>query len=403
MSLSRREILKAGAVSMSALLVPDWIGRRVAHAAGTNPVLVAIYQRGAADGLTICIPTFDPYYYSSRPTMQVPAGTELPLVNGFGLYPAFAPILPIFQTGNLAFIHASGSPDASRSHFDAQDFMERAAPGDKSIVTGWLNRWLQVAGSGGAIQGVSIDRSKVKALAGPAPTVAFRDIAGFQIEGANPVVRRDALQTRYELLGGGTALGEGTNEAFEAVDLVQSVDTTTSVVYPAGDLGPALKDAAALIKGDIGIKVIAIDIGGWDHHSNQLANMDTLGAELSASLAAFWQDLGPCQGSTLTLCMTEFGRRVEENGADGTDHGHGGAMIAMGGGTAGGRVILKDDTWPGLAPANRWIGQDLQVTTDFRDVFAEVLASHMGTPVGNLGSVFPNFSVDAGNFPGLFV
>jgi uncharacterized protein (DUF1501 family) len=402
MDLTRRDMLKAGAVSMTALLMPGWIGRRVAHAAGTNPVLVAIYQRGAADGLTICIPTFDPYYYSSRPTLQVPPGTELALANGFGLHPAFAPLLPIFQSGDLALVHACGSPDPSRSHFDAQDFMERAAPGDKSIVTGWLNRWLTVAGSNAAIQGVTIDRATVKSMAGPAPTVSFRDIASFQIGGVAPAVRRDALQTRYELLGGATTLGRATSEAFEAVDLVQSVDTTTSVVYPAGELGPALKDAAALIKGDIGVKVIALNIGGWDHHTNQLANMNQVGGELAESLAAFWEDLGPWQGSTLTLCMTEFGRRVYENGNAGSDHGHGGVMMAMGGGVAGGRVILRDGAWPGLAPADRWIGQDLQVTTDFRDVFAEVLASHMGTAVGTLGAVFPDFVVDAGNFPGLF-
>jgi uncharacterized protein (DUF1501 family) len=349
------------------------------------------------------VPTFDPFYYSSRPTLQVPPGAELPLTGGFGLHPAFAPVLPIFQSGDLAFVHACGSPDPSRSHFDAQDFMERAAPGDKSVVTGWLNRWLSVAGTGSAIQGITIDRAKVKAMGGPAPTVAFRDIAGFAIEGTEPVVRRDALETRYELLGVATALGRSTNEAFEAVDLVQSVDTTTSVVYPASRLGAALKDAAALIKGDIGIKVIAVNTGGWDHHSNQLANMDGVGGDLAASLAAFWEDLGPCRTSPLTLCMTEFGRRIDENGADGSDHGHGGVMLAMGAGVAGGRVVLRDGTWPGLAPADRWIGQDLQVTTDFRDVFAEILASHMGTPVADLASVFPSYTVDAARFPGLFV
>jgi len=399
---TRRDILKAGAVTMTTLLAPSWIGRRVAHAAGSNPVLVAIFQRGAADGLTICVPTFDPYYYSSRPGLQVPPGTELSLTNGFGLYPAFSPLHPIFQSGDLALVHACGSPDPSRSHFDAQDFMERAAPGDKSIVTGWLNRWLSVAGSGAAIQGVTIDRSKVKSMSGPAPSVAFTDIASFQIEGAAPDTRRDALQTRYDLLGNVTTLGRSVGEAFEAVGLVQSVDTTTTVVYPGSDLAAALKDAAALIKGDIGIKAIAINTGGWDHHSNQLANMDGVGGDLAASLAAFWEDLGACQGSTVTICMTEFGRRIDENGADGSDHGHGGIMFVLGGGVSGGRVVLRDDAWPGLAPANRWIGQDLQVTTDFRDVFAEVLVRHMGTGAGTLGSVFPDFVVDADNFPGLF-
>jgi uncharacterized protein (DUF1501 family) len=400
--LTRRSVLKTGAIGLTAFLLPSAIGRRV-HAAGSNPVLVSIFQRGAADGLTTCVPTFDPFYYSSRPTMQVPPGTELPLgATGFGLYPAFAPLMPIFDAGDVALIHACGSPDPSRSHFDAQDFMDRAAPGNKSITEGWLNRWLSVAGSGEPIQGVSLRTSKAKSMLGPAASVAFESIADFALEGDSVAARRDALETRYSLLPG-TTLGGSVTDAFSAVDLVASVDTTTSVVYPPGELGPVLQDAAALIKADIGIKVIAIDIGGWDHHSAQLAALDGVGGQLAASLAAFWTDLGACQSSTLTVAMTEFGRRVGENGALGTDHGHGGLMWALGGGLTGGRVVLKDDQWPGLAPANLFAGQDLAVTTDFRDVFAEILSVHMGTSLAQLAPVFPNFSVSQANLPGLYV
>jgi uncharacterized protein (DUF1501 family) len=280
--------------------------------------------------------------------------------------------------------------------------MERAAPGDKSITTGWLNRVLAQVGSGEPIQGVTLKKSKVKSMIGPAPSIAFSSITEFALGGNSQIERGAALQNRYASLTG-TLLGQAVSDAFSAVDLVGTVDTTTSVVYPAGDLGPALQDAAALIKADIGIKVIAVDLGGWDHHSQQLAEMNAVGGELATALAAFYDDLGACRSSTLTLAMTEFGRRPGENGAAGSDHGHGGVMLALGGGIMGGRVILRDGQWPGLAPGDLFNGQDLQVTTDFRDVFAEALTVHMGASLGSLASVFPGFSLGPGNFPGLYV
>jgi hypothetical protein len=196
------------------------------------------------------------------------------------------------------------------------------------------------------------------------------------------------VDVRYGLLAG-SPLGNNVLDAFEALDLVATVDTTTSVVYPNGsDLGAALKDSAALIKGNIGVRVVAISIGGWDHHTNLVAQLAPLGAELSGCLKAFHDDLGSDLGRPLTLVMTEFGRRIDENGGDGTDHGHGGVMMAMGGGIAGGRVIVKDGVWPGLVPADRFIGEDRRSTTDFRDVFAEALNRHMGLAVSGMGPVF---------------
>jgi uncharacterized protein (DUF1501 family) len=206
---------------------------------------------------------------------------------------------------------------------------------------------------------------------------------------------------RYELLPG-TLLGEAVTDALGAVDVIAGVDTSTSVVYPSGDLASALKDAAALIKADIGVRVIAIDLGGWDHHSDQVTRIAGVGGDLGASLAAFHEDLGVQGATMLTLCMTEFGRRVKENGGGGTDHGHGGVMFVQGGGIAGGQVIIKDGVWPGLEPENLDNGQDLHVTTDFRDIFVEVLNRHMLLNLSEMAPVFPAFSVDAGNFPGLF-
>jgi uncharacterized protein (DUF1501 family) len=401
MQLTRRSFLKSSAVSLTAFMLPRGMVRP-AQASTTSPVLVAIYLRGGADGLTLCVPAFDPFYYSLRPTVHVPAGTELPVSDGFGLNPALADLLPLYQSGDLAIIHASGSHDPSRSHFDAQDFMEHASPGDKSVAEGWLNRYLSVAGGGAALSGVTLAKQKVKAMLGAAPSLAFASIDGFELTGNSVDARREALELRYELLPG-TLLGDSVSDGLGALDVVGAVDTTTSVVYPAGEFGAALKDTAALIKADIGIQVIAIDLGGWDHHSNQLARVGTLGAELAGGLAAFHQDLGACAATTLTLCMTEFGRRAEENGGGGTDHGHGGVMLALGGGVGGGRVLLRDGVWPGLDPANLFVSLDLQVTTDFRDVFAEALNRHMQLSVAALGSVFPDFTVDTGDFPGLYL
>jgi uncharacterized protein (DUF1501 family) len=330
----------------------------------------------------------------------VPPGEELDLDGFYGLNPALAGLLPLYQSGDLGIIHAVGSPDPTRSHFDAQDFMERAAPGNKSITDGWLNRYLAAAAGGDPLAGITLKTTKVKAMLGPAQSVAFSSINAFSFTGAYQTERRAALETRYELLPG-TLLGDSASDAFAAIDLVSSVPRDTDVVYPGSALGNALKDVAALIKGQIGVRVVAVDLGGWDHHTAELANMNAVGSNLAASLAAFHADLGPHQNRTLTLCMTEFGRRVNENGGAGTDHGHGSIMIALGGAIAGGRVITKDNRWPGLAPENLWNGQDLAVTTDFRDAFAEVLRRHM--LLANVDPVFPDFTVDPANFPGLYL
>jgi len=400
MTLTRRDFIKSAAAGMTAFFLPRGM-TGIAAASTTDPVLVALFLRGAADGLNIVVPKGDPTYYSIRPTIQVPAGTELTLDGFYGLNPAFASLLPLFQSGELAFIHASGSPDPSRSHFDCQDFMERAAPGNKTITDGWLNRYLQVSGDPTVTTAITLADAKVKSMAGPARSIAFGSIADFALGGQSVPERRAALDSRYALISG-TLLGGAVTDGFAALDLVGGVDTTTSVTYPAGDLAPLLKDAAALIKADIGVKVIALNLGGWDHHTDLVTRLGALAPQLADALAAFHQDLGAQAATTLTLCMTEFGRRAAENGDGGTDHGHGGVMIALGGGIAGGRVITKNNQWPGLATANLFNGEDLQVTTDFRDVFAEALNRHMLVNVSSLAPVFPGFSVSASNFPGLY-
>ncbi len=398
MDCNRRDFLRTAAVGLSAFFLPTAAARFV-HAGSADPVLVALYMRGGADGLNLVVPRGDAHYYAARPTIQVPAGEELDLDGGFfGMHPTLAPLLPLYRSGELAFVHAVGSSDATRSHFDAQDFMERAAPGDRGESQGWLNRYLAREGDANPMAGVSLRSSKALSMRGEAPSLAFETADGFRLTGAHVEERRAELHKRYGTAG--AMLGEAVDEAFDALDAVATVGATDGKYPSDRGVAAALREAAALIKADIGVRVIAIDAGGWDHHSDEAPRFAALGGELAAALAAFHADLDGHRQRTMVLGMTEFGRRVAENGARGTDHGHGGVMFALGGGLSGGRVLTRDDTWPGLAPEHLDEGKDLAATTDFRDVFAEVLHTHMG--VADIGSFFPNYSARTEDFPGLF-
>lgn len=416
MRLTRRDLIKTGAALATAYFLPTG-ARRVLAAPGADKVLVAIFLRGGADPLNLVVPAFDATYYAVRPDIAVPAGVELQLgtgdSHGFGFFPLLSDLKQMYTDGELLALHLAGSPDSSRSHFDAQDFMEKAAPGNKSITDGWLNRYLGAIGSTASVAGLSISSEPQLAMRGAAPSVAFAAIDEFLIQGDFPTARRAALQSYYA--GDTTVLGTGVNEALSAVDTIQSVSTATAVTYPNNPLALALKDIAAIIKAQVGVKVVAVDLGGWDHHTNLTSRLGEIGGddgdgkavELNGALKAFRDDLFNSGGTnyldtTLTLCMTEFGRRVAQNGGAGTDHGHGGIMFAIGGGVAGGRLILKDDAWPGLAPANLFNGEDLQVTTDFRDVFAEALYAHMGMSLSAMGPVFPGFTAKQSSFAGLY-
>lgn len=411
MMLTRRELIKTGAVMATAYFVPR---PRRAWAGTSSNVLVAIFLRGGADPLNLVVPAFDATYYSVRPDIAVPAGAELQLgtgdSHGFGMFPLCADMKQMYDDEELAIFHLAGSTDPSRSHFDAQDFMERGAPGNKSITDGWLNRYLQAISNSDPVAGLSISEAPQLAMRGNAPNVAFGAINTFLVSGEHAAARRAALQSYYSTQSG--TLATSVDAALSAVDVIQSVNTATGVTYPNNKLAKALKDVAAIIRAEIGTKVVAVDLGGWDHHTNLSSNLGQIGGEdgdgkaveLNGALKAFRDDLAASGhlASTLTLCMTEFGRRVAQNGGAGTDHGHGGVMFALGGGITGRQLILKNDNWPGLTPANLFIGEDLQVTTDFRDVFAESLFSHLGMSTTAMAPVFPGFSVSQSNFPGLF-
>jgi uncharacterized protein (DUF1501 family) len=375
MEMSRRHFLMTASASLGALVVPNALLRaRPARASGSAPVLVALYLRGGADALNLVPPHGEAAYYAARPQIRVAPGTELDLDGFFGFHPGLAPLHPFYQNGRLAVLHACGSASFTRTHVDAQDFMECAAPDDKTIQVGWLNRFLTASGITSPIAAITVENQPAKALVGPIPTTAIPAISRFPLEGTYATERRDAIR---------------------AIS-----NATMNVTYPVTNLGSSLKDLAALIKADIGVRVAAVNHVGWDHHAYETTAFPVMAGDLGSSLAAFATDLGSDLDRTVVLVMSEFGRRVAENGALGCDHGHGGVMFALGGAVQGGQVLLHDDTWPGLAPAQLYQGIDLAGTTDFRDVFAEVLDRHMG--LNDPSPVFPNYTLDIARYPGLF-
>ncbi len=398
MSLTRRDFLWAGAASFTAFLAPAG-APRIARSTPVDPVLVALFLRGAADGLNLVVPHGDPGYYDLRPTIRVPPGSELDLDGFYGFHPALAPLLPLFQSGELAVIHAVGSPHETRSHFDAQHFMETAVVGDRRASEGWLNRCLTVLDEREPIAGITLDFSASRSLRGPGPNLAFPSIGSFDLNALFRDPRRRALEALYGS-SPSDPMARAAASAFAAIDSVSGVQPAGSVAFPGSAFGRAMRDVAALVKAQIGVRVVAVQMHGWDLHTDEATRLGPVAGELGETLAAFHADLGAFAPQTLTLAMTEFGRTAWENGGRGTDHGHGSAMIVLGGGIAGGRVLTAGDAWPGLAPESLDRGRDLAVTTDFRDVFAEVLDRHMG--LADPGAVLTGFDVDPAFYPGLF-
>jgi len=398
MSLTRRRFLQGAGAALSVLALPGL--PRPARGALGDPVLAVIYLRGAADGLNLVAPLGDPDYALLRPDLRVTPEAAVPLDGFFGLNPALASLEPLYADGDLAIVHAAGSPHGSRSHFDAQDFMERAAPGDRDVTDGWLNRYLATLVAPDAWTGVSIGPASAAALAGARPSLALGSLEAFALQATG--ARRAALASLYEAGDPHPELAGAAGEAFEALDVIGAVPTDTGTVYPPGPVGSALRDAAALVRADVGVRVVAVDSGGWDHHEGEADALPPVALDLAGSIAAFREDLGSHWERTCVLVMTEFGRTAAQNGSLGTDHGHGSVMLAAGAGVAGGRVVLQGGGWPGLGPADLFEGRDLVVTTDFRDVFAEVLHRHLGVPLGAVAPVLPDHPVETARFPGLF-
>jgi len=356
-----------------------------------RPIIIAIFQRGAADGISVVVPFGDPHYAPARPQIAIPeparGGVEraIDLDGFFGLHPSLDSLKPIYDEGRLAIVHAAGSPDSTRSHFDAQDYMEAGAPGNKAVSDGWLNRYLQASLASDAappFRAVAISANLPRSLAGRAPALAMQRVADFGIRGGRATPDIEEI------------FADVYKDTFEAVKTLRNATferyaPAAGVRYPNSPFGQALLQIAQLVKSNIGLEVAFADIGGWDTHANQGSSRDQLANQLKNfgdGLAALYRDLGDRMRNVVIITMTEFGRAIRQNGSGGTDHGHASCLFVAGGPINGGKVYGQ---WPGLAPEQLYEGRDLALTTDFRNVFAEILQKHMGTR--NVAKVFPNF------------
>ncbi len=386
--------------------LPSFLTRAAfgAETNGGNKRLVVVFQRGAADGLNIVIPHAERSYYAMRPSIAIPQNAVVDLDGFFGLHPSMQSLKPIWDQGHLAIVHAAGSPDHTRSHFDAQDYMESGTPGVKSTEDGWLNRALQSEKGDDKepFKAIALGTSLPRILSGSAPAIAVSNVNDFGVGGRNPAAQ--PMANTFESMYSGTvdSVLHGTGqETFEAVKMLKSADPNQyrpapGANYPRGRFGDALRQTAQLIKANLGVQVAFTDISGWDHHVNegntqgQLANVLR---EFSQSLSAFYIDLGDLAEDTVIVTMSEFGRTARENGNRGTDHGHANVMLVMGGPVRGGKVYGK---WPGLENEQLNEGRDLALTTDFRQVVGEAVHRHLGNR--HLAEVFPGYENSPGKF-----
>ena len=403
---SRRIFLKNGGLALVSLgFAPQFIARTVAATASRRKVLVTIFQRGAVDGLNMIVPFGEQAYYRSRPSIAIPrpgsgANSALDLDGFFGLHPRLAPLKPLYDARQLAVVHACGSPDGTRSHFDAQDYMETATPGVKSTQDGWLNRYLHAREHQAQtpFRAVALAPQLPRSLQGIEPALAIGQIGQFGVRaGQSSDMVQASFESEYAAAAQGV-LHQTAREAFDAVRMLRTADPAKYAVengadYPRSAYGDALRQIAQLIKADVGLEVAFAESGNWDHHVNEGAADGQIAARLddfARGIAALVLDLGDRMSDVMVLTMSEFGRAVAENGNRGTDHGHGNAMMVIGGAVRGGHVYSR---WPGLEPEQRYEGRDLSVTTDFRTVFAEVVRGHLG--LVDVTHVFPGFEAPA--------
>jgi uncharacterized protein (DUF1501 family) len=406
--ITRRLFLKSSGLAMVAFGVAPRALVRSAYAgeATRRKILVAIFQRGACDGLNTVIPIGEERYRKLRPSIAVPHDQALDLGDGFfALHPALAPLLPIWQQKSLAVVHAIGSPDPTRSHFDAQDFMESGTPGRKATDDGWMNRALQVEPDPHAspFRAVSLTPTLPRSLAGKFPAVAMERVQDFAVRPRAGAVVARGFEDMYDGAVRDVLHGTG-KETFEAIEYLKKNDPVRyqpaeGAAYPRGRYGEGLKQIAQLIKADIGVEMAFTETPGWDHHAAEGGAEGQIAQrlrELGQALAAFHRDLGDRMADVVVVTMTEFGRTVRENGNRGTDHGHASVSFVMGGSVNGGKVLGR---WPGLGDGDLYEGRDLAVTTDFRDLLGEVLTRHCGRR--DLKPVFPGYDSDARRFPGV--
>ena len=420
--MNRRFFITSGGVALASIgltsAAPSFLQRTALAetidriTGGRRKTLIAIFQRGAVDGLNMVVPFGEASYYDQRPTIAIPkpqgtnAEAAINLDGFFGLHPSLAPFKPLWDSKRLAIVHAAGSPDNTRSHFDAQDYMESATPGVKSTNDGWLNRYLQSKSDPekSLFRAVSLTQNMPRVLQGRAPALAISNLADFSIRaGQNSASVQGGFEAIYAQTVNDVLGGTG-RETFEAVNYLKKVNPAqykaeNGAQYPRTPFGNALLQIAQLIKAGVGLEVAFTDVGGWDTHVNEGNSRGQLGNLLqnfSSAIAALYTDLGQRMDDVVVLTMSEFGRTVRENGNRGTDHGHANAMFVVGNNVRGGKVY---GDWPGLKTDQLYEGRDLALTTDFRDVFGEVAQKHLGT--SNLATVFPGYAASGSKFRGV--
>jgi uncharacterized protein (DUF1501 family) len=419
--MDRRYFLKTSGIGLASFgfmaAAPEFLhqfaaAQNAAKGFGKKKVLVTIFQRGAVDGLNMLVPYGDSNYYNLRPSIAVakPGQTDgaIKLDDTFGLNPSMTAFEPLWKSGKLAAITAAGSPTNTRSHFDAQDYMESATPGNKGTRDGWLNRVLQAEGDKDAspFRAVSMTAQLPRSLQGRAASVAMTNLNDFAIKaGAYTQNLKGGFEGIYQQ-NAKDSLGEMGKETFEAVNFLKQANPTqykpeNEAVYPNSALGRSLQQIAQLIKAGVGLEIAFTDTGNdlrWDTHANEGSGRGQLANFLrtfSEAIAAFTVDLGKRMDDVVVLTMSEFGRTAKENGSRGTDHGHGNTMFAIGNTVKGGKVY---GDYKGLAPDKLYEGRDLDVTTDFRDIFAEAATRHLGSK--DLTKIFPNYATNTAKFKG---
>jgi uncharacterized protein (DUF1501 family) len=351
---TRRTFIKTTSLALFGATLP------LRGAARKGKVLVVFFQRGAVDGLNMIVPYGEDAYRRERPNIAIDRKDVHDLDGFFGAHPSLGSLLPFWKDRSLAVVHAAGSPDATRSHFDAQDFMETGTPGVKSTKDGFLARALP-PGKTNAPRAVAVTPSLPRIFAGVPDAIASSDFSKFRNDGASKV-----FAAMYP-------------DAFASAKILGSVNAS----------GTPLQQVAALIKAGVGLEVAFVETGGWDTHAGQNAPLANNLERMSDDIASFAQSLGSRMSDVVLVTMSEFGRTVKENGNRGTDHGHGTVMLVLGGSTRGGKVHGK---WPGLAREQLFEGRDLAVTTDFRDVFAEVLGATLSRGERGTSAVFPSYA-----------
>ncbi|MGO9591281.1 MAG: DUF1501 domain-containing protein [Candidatus Acidiferrales bacterium] len=412
MNISRRYFLKGGGIAMLGMAsLPSFLQRAVAESVSPNKKkMVVLFQRGAMDGLNVVVPFAEPNYYRLRPTIAIPQPQSgsldavLDLDGFFGLHPSLQPLQALFQNGQLAIVQAVGSPDPTRSHFDAQDFMESGTPGVKATDDGWLNRAMQSMPeeSASPFRAVAFGPYLPRTLEGSAPAVAIPDLKQFKMYGPQQTVE-GGFEAMYAQTVDQALRGVG-QETFEAIDQLKKINPDAyqpenGAQYPTSRFGKSLMEIAELFKADVGLEVAFLDSGGWDHHVNEggvQGQLSNLLRDLGQGIAAFHQDMGDRMGDVVFVSMSEFGRTAHENGNRGTDHGHANCMFVMGGDVKGGKVYTR---WPGMSDGQLYQDRDLAVTTDYRSVLGEIMTKHLGDR--DLTTVFPRFENDPQQFLGL--